>query len=266
MFQGFERPPWWAVGVMALCVAFLAIALPIAIDRGRVSPSELAAAESAVGSPTTSSPTSPPAPPSPGGEPATSPDETRIAIAALGDAYTAGSAMDSGEGRRWHELLTAQNSWDVTPYAVENSGFAAGRDEGRSFPDRVPEIVAARPDVVVVAGGHDDVDQPPAQVEEGIRRTLGDLRAGLPDARIVVVGVLWPGTAPAAVFGINGALREAAGGVSATFVDALNTGWFDGANLSLIGPDGTYPTDEGHVALADRIAAALVTAGVPTQV
>jgi acyl-CoA thioesterase-1 len=255
MLQGFERPPWWAVAVMALCTAFLAVALPIAIDRGRVTPAELAAAERSAG------PSSSPSSPSAAGD--EEEDGTgRVAIAALGDGYTAGPP-DAGEGRRWFELLTERFPWDVTPFAETGTGFVTGRAESRSFSSRVPEIVAARPDVVVVAGGRDDVSAPRAEVADAVRQTLGDLRAGLPDARIVVVGVLWPGSAPGAVFAVNRALQTGAAEVDATFVDALNGGWFDGANRALVGPDGAFPTDEGHEALAQRIGDTLLAAGVP---
>ncbi|WP_166509569.1 SGNH/GDSL hydrolase family protein [Blastococcus sp. TF02-8] len=259
MLQGFERPPWWAVALMAVCTAFLAVALPIAIERGRVPPEEVAASRTAAGSTGSSESADPSAPATPSGA---EEQDARLRVAALGDAYTGGSAMDSGAGHRWYELLAAQHPWEVTPYAVGGTGFVTGAAQGQAFPDRVPEIVAARPDVVVVAGGHDDVAAPVDQVEAAVRRTLGDLRAGLPDARIVV-GVFWPGRAPGPAFAVDRALRAASGEVGAAFVDPLNDGWFDGANQSLIGRDGTYPTDEGHAALAQRIGDALVAAGVP---
>ncbi|TFV53730.1 SGNH/GDSL hydrolase family protein [Blastococcus sp. TF02A-35] len=260
MLQGFERPPWWAVALMAVCTLFLAIGLPVAIDRGRVDPAERTAA----GSPSEASPratTSAPGTAAESGET----NEERVRIAVLGDAYTAGSAMDSGEESRWPALLSEQFPWDVTSYAVGGTGFAAGREQAQSFADRVPEIVAARPEVVVVAGGHDDVNAPVAQVQDGVRRTLGELRAALPDARVLVVGVFWPGRKPAGVFAVNRALQTTSAEVGATFVDALNEGWLEGADPALVGPDGTYPTDAGHAALAQRIGSALVAAGVSTQ-
>jgi hypothetical protein len=92
---------------------------------------------------------------------------------------------------------------------------------------------------------------------------MTDLRAGLPDAKIVVLSVLWPDSAPRPVFAIDDSPAGRRGRDRWVFVDALRDGWFSGANRRLTGSDGTHSTDEGYTALAQRIGDALIAAGVP---
>jgi lysophospholipase L1-like esterase len=257
VFRGLERPPAWAIVAILTGLVALGVMMPIAMRRGAV-PADVIAAGQATESAASSSAAE-------ARKAAEAAEAARIDIAVLGDSYTAGSAMDSGEKSEWPALLTAGRSWDVARYAMAGTGFVAGRDSGTDFGARVPDIVAARPDVVIVEGGHDDAGSPPAEVADAARAVLTGLRTGLPDARILVLGVLWPDSAPAAVFALDNLLKVVADEVGGAFSDALREGWFSGTNRRLIGSDGTNPTDEGHAALAQRIGDALIAAGVPAS-
>lgn len=258
MLSGLERPPVWAVAAIALGVIAIGIMAPIAMRRGAVPAHVIEAARASDEAAAASSAAA--------RQSAAAAQAARIDIAVLGDAYTAGSGMDSGEQSEWPALLGAAHPWDVTRFAVGGTGFVAGRESANDFAARVPEIVARKPDVVIVEGGHDDASSPPAQVAAAADKALTALRAGLPDAKIVVLGVLWPDAAPPAVFAIDDSLKAATASVEGVFVDALRDGWFSGANGRLIGSDGIHPTDEGQAALARRIGDALVRAGVPASV
>ena len=258
MFRGLERPPAWAIVAILAGLVAIGVMTPIALRRGAVPADVIAAAQASESAAASSSATARKA--------SDAAEAARIDIAVLGDSYTAGSPMDSGEQSEWPALLTAAHPWDVTRYAVGGTGFVAGRDAGTDFAARVPDIVAAKPAVVLVEGGHDDSGSSPAEVAAAASTVLTDLRTGLPDAKIIVLGVLWPGSAPTKVFAIDGSLKAVTDDVGGVFVDALRQGWFDGANGRLIGSDGTNPTDEGHAALAQRIGDALIAAGVPASV
>jgi lysophospholipase L1-like esterase len=258
MSPGLERPPAWAIAALVLGLIAIGIMTPLAMRRGVVPADVIAAARASESAAAVASAAARTA--------AAAAQAARVDIAALGDGYTAGSAMDSGERSEWPALLGATHPWDVTRFAAGGTGFIAGRDTGTDFAARVPGIIAAKPDVVVVEGGHDDAGSPPAEVEAAARAVMTDLRAGLPDAKIVVLGVLWPDSAPGPVFAIDDSLQAVTAEIGGVFVDALRDGWFSGGNRRLIGSDGTNPTDEGHAALAQRIGDALSAAGVPATV
>jgi lysophospholipase L1-like esterase len=190
--------------------------------------------------------------------PTAAPKVTTVAV--LGDSYTGGSAMDSGQRAEWPALLAGRHpTWRVVPFAVGGSGFVAGQQGGEHFALRLDRIVAAQPQVVIVEGGHNDIGLPQAQVQTAAQQVLTLLRAGLPQATIVVLGVLWPGPLPQQMLDLDAALARDAQAVGGTYVDAR--GWFT-AQPSMIGSDGIHPTDAGHAMLADRIGAAVTAAGV----
>lgn len=247
----------WAIAAIVVGLIAIGIMAPLAMRRGVVPADVIAAARE---SESAAAPSSVAAPES------TAAAAARIDIAVLGDSYTGGSAMDSGEQSEWPALLTAAHPWRVTRFAAGGSGFVAGRPTGTDFAARVPDIVAAKPAVVIVEGGHNDAGSPSAEVAAAATAVLTALRSGLPDAKLVVLGVLWPDSAPAKVFAIDDALKATTAGAGGVFVDALRDGWLSGANGRLIGADGTHPTDQGHAALAQRIGDALIAAGVPATV
>jgi lysophospholipase L1-like esterase len=258
VFRGLERPPAWAIVAILAGLVAIGVMTPIAVRRGAVPADVISAAQASESASASSSAAARNA--------TDAAEAARIDIAVLGDSYTAGSPMDSGEQSEWPALLTAAHPWNITRYAVGGTGFVAGRDAGTDFAARVPDIVAAKPAVVIVEGGHNDAGSSPADVAAAASTVLTDLRSGLPDAKIIVLGVLWPDSAPAKVFAIDDSLKAATDDAGAVFVDALREGWFSGANSRLIGSDGVNPTDEGHAALAQRIGDALIAAGVPASV
>jgi lysophospholipase L1-like esterase len=248
-----EAPAWaWIVIVMAV-VAF-AVMTPFALRRETPRADQvaraIAAAESAAAAADASAAAA----------------AARVDIAVLGDSFTSGSPMDSGPQARWPALLTSQYPWDVTAYATDGTGFVNQNGyPNTTFGWRVDRVMAAMPDVVVVAGGHDDADQSVAEVRTAAEDVVTRLRDGLPNAKLIVIGALWPGPPPASVTAINDALREVATDAGTTFVDPLAEGWLNDPG-ELIGQDGTHPTDAGHQALARRIGDALIAAGVRTTV
>jgi lysophospholipase L1-like esterase len=201
------------------------------------------------------------APPAPAGqEPAVSGDTPSIAF--LGGSLTVGIGAPPERGYAWQ---TAERlGWPIALVeGVSGSGFLAPGG-GDPMPDRVPAIVAARPDVVVVAGGTNDVfwGYPPRDVERAAADLLADLRAGLPDAEVVVLGPL--PTSFDAVDDPNPtreAVRAAAEAAGVTYLDAgavVGAAVTDEAEWDrYISDDGLHPNERGYAALADALAAEL---------
>jgi len=104
----------------------------------------------------------------------------------LGDSIT----------ERWDEpLWGAKAVWDVhmAPRGVLNAGVSGDRTEHLRWRLDHGNLDGPTPKGVVLLIGTNDLGhgRPPNQAAEGIRQTLVELRAKLPDTRILLLG-LWP--------------------------------------------------------------------------
>ena len=187
-------------------------------------------------------------------------DAPRIAF--LGDSLTVGVGAPPERGYAWQtaDLL----GWPIALVeGVSGSGFLAS-GLGRPMPDRVDAVVDADPDVVVVAGGTNDAFRgyPPAEVGEAAAGLLADLRAGVPDATVVVVGP-FPTTLEAATSAdpTSDAVRAASEAAGAEYVDArdLVLAAVDGPAEwgEYISADGLHPNELGYGVMADALATEL---------
>jgi lysophospholipase L1-like esterase len=175
----------------------------------------------------------------------------QLQVAFLGDSYTGGSAMSSGIKSLYPTLLAGRFNFLVDNFAVGGSGFVAPGQTNQPFGLRVRAVVAAHPDVVVVQGGHNDANSPQDQVQAAAQSVLASLQAGLPKAKIIVIGPIWPsGDVPQSELSLDGALKQMAVDMGARFIDPIADGWFIGPYTKLIGSDGTHPTDAGHARIA----------------
>jgi lysophospholipase L1-like esterase len=178
-------------------------------------------------------------------------------VAFLGDSLTEGVGAPPEQGFAWR--LASKLGWEAaTVDGVSGSGYLAS-GAGRPLPERVWGIVRVDPDVVVVSGGNNDAFQgfAPQDVRPAAEQTFRALAAGLPDARIVVLGP-FP-TSPAALSSpdaMNQAVRAAAKAVGVEYVDARQV--VDDVPLSMVGDylsaDGLHPNEAGHEAIATELA------------
>lgn len=195
------------------------------------------------------------------GAPATGPAPAGHApeMAFLGDSLTVGVGAPPGRGLApvTAELL----GWPTALVdGVSGSGFLAP-GAGRPLTDRVGDVIDAAPDVVVVAAGTNDAGRgyPPADVGAAASQVLRELRAGLPDATLVVLGP-FPTSADAveADDPVRDAVRDAAQTEGAEFVDARELLASPGVDLErwddYISGDGLHPNERGYALLADALA------------
>lgn len=172
-------------------------------------------------------------------------------VAFLGDSYTAGTAAAEEQG--FADVAAAREGWTYRLFGQGGTGFTnpgqVAEDEA-TFGDRVPDVVAYAPDLVIVQGGTNDHDA--QQTEDAAAEVLQALHAGLPDATILVVG---PVNTPigATTTDVRDAISAAATANGAQFIDAWD--WVDTTNPTLWAPDAVHPTTEGHAIIADRLAA-----------
>ena len=103
-------------------------------------------------------------------------------------------------------------------------------------------MVAAHPDVVIIVGSRNDINERP----QDITRRRPPLRLDSPPAtraKILVVGPIWPGGAPPAMDDVRTAVLRAAATDDVPFVDPITDRWFDDGQVGLIGSDGVHPND-----------------------
>jgi lysophospholipase L1-like esterase len=105
----------------------------------------------------------------------------------------------------------------------------------------VAAVIAVEPDIVVVAGGRNDLNglTPDATLKSDIDAVFNALRAGLPNAEIIAESPVWDSTAPPARLALVAAdVQAAVTAVRGTYVDV---GEPLAGNAAAIGPDHLHP-------------------------
>jgi lysophospholipase L1-like esterase len=183
----------------------------------------------------------------------------RLRAVFLGDSYTRGSGASTA-ANRWSTLVAATKGWTEINQGVSGTGYGTRQDRppGRPYPDRLAEVVAAHPAIVVVSGGINDLRSPAPIVARGVTRTYSMLRSLLPRAKIIAVAPFSNDQAPtAALRTIASEVHEAAVSVGADFVDP---GYVLEGHAELVhqdGPHAGHPNDAGYARMATAIDSAL---------
>lgn len=172
----------------------------------------------------------------------------------IGDGYAAGAGLrDTQAG--YVPRVGATLGWRMVVRAVSGGGYVAPGATGEGPFSRLVttrSLHATAPDVVIVQGGLSDIGAPDTEVAGAARSLFHQIRAALPHARVVVVGILWPSTQkPGALSRARAAIRQAAEATPG--VDYVDTTQWSFAAA----PDGVSPRAAGYAAIGDRLAAAL---------
>ncbi|WP_072803514.1 SGNH/GDSL hydrolase family protein [Rhodococcoides yunnanense] len=176
----------------------------------------------------------------------------------IGDSYTSGAGA-SEPVKRWTSLVATDNYWNEENLGIGSTGYVTAAAECGGTPCANYQSVAdtaisLHPRIVVVSGGLNDftafVDDP-APVVEAIYETLGKLRAGLPDARIITVGPSAAGDVPPFITAYESVVRDASAAVGAQFISLIDP--VDVVTEDMIAPDGIHVDDRGHAAIAERV-------------
>jgi lysophospholipase L1-like esterase len=206
--------------------------------------------------PTSRAPTtrSAPAPPASAGV-------ARPRVVFLGDSYTFGSGASS-PAKRWSSVLAAAQGWTEINEGVGGTGYGTRRDRppGAPYPERLAEVVAAHPDIVVVSGGINDLRSAAAAVARGVGQTYSMLRSLLPSVRLIALAPFSNDAPPApALRTIAAEVHAAATAAGAEFVDP---GYVLEGHAELVhqsGPHAGHPNDAGYARMAAAIGSALAT-------
>lgn len=179
----------------------------------------------------------------------------RAAVVVLGDTFTSGAAKDAPDAT-WPERVCATAGCDYDPtYAEAGSGFVARGVEGTRFGERVDAVIAAKPDVVVVAGGAFDKGASEQLLQRRVSDVLDRLKTGLPKSRILVLSPFWRTTPiPPEIRTMREVVRSQAVANGLDFVDVAEI--FDAPGNELVNDDG-LPTPEGQAKIAATVGQAV---------
>lgn len=179
----------------------------------------------------------------------------------LGDSYTQGWGASEPD-RRWSALVAADAGWVEVNQGQGGTGFVSTSGLGGcglvycpTYPERVPDVAAVHPDIVVIAGGQNDLADltaDPDAVRGAVEETYVAIRRALPEARIIAVGPSLAQPGNALIDELDVWVRAAAAQVDADYVS------LDGViEPEMVAADGVHVNDEGHRAIADRVLAGI---------
>jgi lysophospholipase L1-like esterase len=184
----------------------------------------------------------------------------RPLVAILGDSYESGLGT-TRESARWSSLVATRNGWLEANLGRGGTGFVTTAGSGGcglpvcpTITDMASAAVAAKPDIVLVSGGRNDGAATPA-VQAAIETTIAALRAGLPNARIVVISPMWDSSTPGPALASMEAWEAASAGAHAAQLVPGAASWLTGHPEWIA--DGVHPNDQGYAQIATRVLDAL---------
>ena len=239
------------VGPSGIALTLLAPAtmVLVAYTLLHASPAPVAAA---LPMPTVSASAQPTPTPTPSASATTAPQPV---VAFLGDSYAAGTGA-SAPSNGWTDRVSQHLGWVEKNLSRTTAGYSTLGEPGEtSYRARMNALVATGAQIVVVSGGRGDVGVGATQFRADVRATLVGIRAGLPNARILVVSPTWGNDpAPARLIAVGAIVRAEAVRARVTYLDI---GEPMAGNLALMAVDGWHPNDAGHEAIAAAVEKAL---------
>lgn len=181
-------------------------------------------------------------------------------VAFLGDSYAFGIGASTGS-KRWSTLVSLDQGWTEKNLSERGTSYAtAGDSGGRSFTERIGGVVATGAQIVVVSGGRMDLDVANAELRADVRATFAGLRSSMPITKIIVVSPMWDDDpAPARMRGLTSIVKTEAKRAGATYLDIGEPML---GHTDMVTPEGLYPNDAGHAAIAAAVEKALAQASL----
>ena len=175
----------------------------------------------------------------------------------FGDSYFIGGGCSPDRKRDMAYLAGVELGYRPVVRGAGGTGFVAANPE-YDAPAYLAQIHdgaldARNPQLVVIAGGTNDVGRPVSQIKKNAKKVLRIARHKYPDALLVLVGPMDTYGGYGESIPIRDALSAVARKLRVPFVDAMT--WTAGHDDWLC-DDYVHPTYDGHVALGHRLAPA----------
>ncbi len=134
----------------------------------------------------------------------------------------------------WISIVPQRVSVRLSPFIYPSSGYTIrGFDDdpnGSTFVTRAGRI-SDTTSLAVFVGGAADRGRARTTISKAATTAYADVKEIAPQARVVVVGPVWPtADPPADVLAVRDALRTAAGVADATWVDPIGSRWLAGSS------------------------------------
>lgn len=182
-------------------------------------------------------------------------------VAFLGDSYTAVEGRDPKDN--YVGILSMTEGWKPVPLGQGGTGYTNAGDpaQGKSvFLARVPKVIAAKPDIVIVQGSTNDHGAS-ADTEAAAKEVYAAIHRGLPKATIIAIGPLSPPDAiPAEVAQTRAGLIAATKAAGVRFIDPTAEKWLQPTDGLFV--DGFHPNLTGHRKLSELLATDLAALGI----
>ncbi len=154
----------------------------------------------------------------------------------MGDSFTEGTGA-TDYLKSWPKVVERLLDWDVTASGLGGTGYCNPGLNGRvNFGDRLQaDVLDSNADIVIVAGGINDGGFSAATVEAAAADLFARIRAGLPNAQLIVVAPFWRNgadTFPPFLLDTKDAIKEAALATDAIWIDLLEMPLRDGQSVS----------------------------------
>lgn len=204
----------------------------------------------------------------------TAADALAKTVAVIGDSYAAGvGAGQPLAASGWAGRLGLNQGWSVANRAHPGTGYFTSVSEFAQetcglgycprYSEMIDEVADLDPQLVLVSGGREDAKVDAELEAEAIRDFYTELRAKLPNAKIVAFNALWDSTkAPASINAMSAQVRSAAQAVGGTYV---SIGQPLAGRAELISPDGVHPNPGGHVAIFEASMKELQKMGIAVR-
>ncbi len=172
-----------------------------------------------------------------------------VRVAFLGDDYALGKGASSS-AKGFAALLSRELNLDETIVGSVGAGYAKATPGGSNYSDLVGKVVAARPDVVVVSGGRNDLHDDVGTLQSATKSLFTKLRDRLPDAALLAIRPFYGDSPhPDGLRAVDSAIKDgvtAAGGKYLDIKDPLagHQNWMR---------DDTDPNNKGHQGIADAL-------------
>ncbi|GAA2086094.1 SGNH/GDSL hydrolase family protein [Actinomadura alba] len=188
----------------------------------------------------------------------------------LGDSYTAGIPGTPPESTYAAEVARTLG-WQIIIAGYRGTGFVAPGRIGKTFQMLFDEELAWRPapDMIIVAGGHNDWPHGPGLVTAAARQLLTKIRQQWPSTRLVLTGPMAGSDPRPQALSVRDALKGVASELRLPFIDPLQEQWITGNVRKRTGTarlyirrDGVHPNAAGNRYFADRFVADLRRLGL----
>jgi lysophospholipase L1-like esterase len=186
---------------------------------------------------------------------------TAPVVMILGDSYTAGIPGTPPE-ETYAADVARTLGWQIIIAGYRGTGFVAPGRVGKTFQMLFDEELTWRPapDMIMVAGGHNDWPHGPGLVTAAARQLLTKIRQQWPSTRIVLTGPMWGGDPRPEALRVRDALKGVAGELRVPFIDPLKERWVTGNVHERTGTarryirrDGVHPNPAGNRYFAGRL-------------